>query len=92
MNLRSEKVKKFSDDIIARSKSNNCNLTKKLIEYLEYLVPLHWGIVFKGSSNTREGFDSVNTRLDLLDLVNNKTLSLYVARKEIRRRRYLPRV
>lgn len=57
-------------------------LPPKLIDYLEIKFPLEKGKIFN-----RIGWDSINTRINIMKQVLDKEISLKVAQLEIKRRK-----
>jgi len=82
MNLRRDTIPKSKDIDSNLLNEKATTLTPKMIEYLEWLVPLERDYIFK-----RYSFDGMKTREKLLKYVREFKISLKVAQLEIRRRK-----
>lgn len=87
MNLRRHVTPKSKDLDFRLLDEKATRLTLKMIEYLEYLVPLVRDKIFN-----RIGFDGMDTRIKLLHFVKENRISLKVAQLEIRRRKKIKNV
>jgi hypothetical protein len=87
MNLRRHSRPQKDDIDYLLQDEKATRLTPKMIEYLEYLIPLVRGKVFN-----RIGFDGSETRQQAMKVFVEKKISLKVAQLEIRRRRKMKNV
>ncbi|MCK9428918.1 MAG: hypothetical protein M0R17_02765 [Candidatus Omnitrophica bacterium] len=82
LNLRCDYVH-INDTLESKLLDENISkLDKQMKLYLESIVPLTLGLIFD-----ERRYDGINTRIKLLNLVQDKKLSLKVIQLEIKRRK-----